>query len=108
SSRIDVARIKNIEKVRPGLGGVLQVAAVGAAAVQKGTPQILLRDLNADVAATGISAEGKNLGDLTVKAATSAGRLNFSLDSNLASASIKGSGNAQLTGDYPLDAQLNF
>src|SRR6185312_2479767 len=94
--------------VRPGLGGVLQAKATGAARLQAAEPRFVFRDLNADVAATGISAQGKNFGDLTFKAATTAGRLNFTLDSNLASAAINGRGSAQLSGDYPLDAQLTF
>lgn len=108
SNRIELSRIRNLQKARPGLAGVLQVAASGAAAVREGTPAVLVRDLNADIGATGIAAQGKNFGDLTLKAATTAGRVNFALDSNLADASIHGKGNAQLSGDYPLTAQLDF
>lgn len=108
SSSLDLARIHNIQKMRPGLGGVLRIAAGGATKIQPGTPQVLFRDLNADISATGISAQGKNFGDLALKADTNAGRLTFTLDSNLANASINGRGTAQLSGDYPLDAQLNF
>jgi translocation and assembly module TamB len=108
SSRIELARIRNVQKTRPGLGGILQIAASGAAAVGQGTPQILLRDLNADIGVTGVSAQGKNLGDLTMKAATNAGRLNFTLDSNVAGAAVEARGSAQLTGDYPVNAELNF
>jgi translocation and assembly module TamB len=108
SSRMDLTRIHNIQKVRPGLGGVLHIEAAGTAKVQTGTPQLLVRDLNADISATSISAQGKNFGDLTLKADTSGGRLNFALNSNLASAAISGRGTAQLTGDYPLEAQLSF
>jgi translocation and assembly module TamB len=108
SNRIELARIRNLQKVRPGLGGILQISTSGAATVRQGTPQVLLRDLNADIGATGVSAQGKNFGDLTLKAATNAGRLNFTLDSNLAGAAVEARGNAQLTGDYPVDAELNF
>ncbi len=108
SSRIDLTRIRNVSKLRPGLGGTLQIAANGAATIRDTDPQILFRDLNADVKATGLSAQGKNLGDLTLTANTTAGKLNFALDSNLANASIHGSGNAGLTGDYPVNAQLTF
>jgi translocation and assembly module TamB len=108
SSRIDLARLQNVQRLRPTLGGALQIAAAGDARVQPGASQILFRDLNADVSATGVSAQGRNFGDLTFKAATNAGRLNFTLDSNLANASLQGRGNAQLGGDYPIDAQLDF
>jgi translocation and assembly module TamB len=108
SNRVDLARIRNLQTVRPGLGGALQIAAAGSAAVRPGTPQILFRDLNADIGAAGISAQGKNFGDLTLKAQTTSGVLNFSLDSNLAGAAIQARGNAQLTGDYPVTADVNF
>src|ERR1041385_3721596 len=108
SSRIDLARIHNIQQLRPGVGGVLKLNASGAAKIQSGNSPVLIRDLNADVAATGISAQGKNFGDLTFKAATTGGALNFNLDSNLANSSIKGHGRAELRGDYPVDAQLTF
>jgi translocation and assembly module TamB len=108
SSRIDLVHIRNVQKVRAGLGGVLQIAAAGSGKVQAGAPKIFFRDLNADLSATGISAQGKALGDLAFKANTNAGRVTLRLDSNLASASIHGRGNAQLSGEYPIDAQLSF
>jgi translocation and assembly module TamB len=108
SSRLDLIRIRNIQKMRSGLGGVLQIAAAGTGKVQPGSPQILFRDLNADIAANGISAQGQHFGDLTFRAATTSGRLNFTLDSDLARADIHARGSAQLSGDYPVDAQLRF
>ena len=88
------------------MGGILQIAAAGAATVATAAPAVLLRDLNANVGATGISANGKEFGDLTLKASTNAGRLAFNLDSNLAQAAIHGKGEATLSGDYPLNAEL--
>ncbi|HYI93855.1 MAG TPA: translocation/assembly module TamB domain-containing protein [Bryobacteraceae bacterium] len=108
SNRIDLARIRNVQRARPGIAGGLQLAASGAATVQAGNPQVLLKDLNADIGATELTAQGKTFGDLTLKAATTAGRVNFALDSNLVEASIHGKGSAQLAGDYPLDAELTF
>ena len=108
SSRMDLSQVRNVQKLRPGLGGVLQIAAAGSARVGPGEPQVLVRDLDADVSATGISAHGKQLGDVRLKAGTNSGRLSFTLDSNLANAAISGRGTAQLNGDYPVDAQLNF
>lgn len=108
SNALELARIRYLQKSRPGLAGTLEIAANGAAAVQKGTPQILLRDINADVSARGIAARGRSLGDVTLKADTEAGRVNFALNSNIAASSIQGKGNAQLTADYPLNAEVNF
>jgi translocation and assembly module TamB len=109
SSRIDLTRIRNVQRMRAGLGGTLQLTANGAGAVREGSPRILFSRLNANVAANGIAIQGKNFGNLTLTANTAAGdRLNFALESNLADAAIRGSGNAQLNGDYPIDAQVTF
>ena len=108
SNRIELASIRNVQKLRPGLGGTLQIATSGAAAVRETAPQLLFRDLNADIGATGITAQSKNFGDVTLKAATNAGRVNFALDSNLADAAIHSKGSAQLSGDYPINAELSF
>jgi translocation and assembly module TamB len=109
SSRIDLARIRNVQKARPGLGGTVELSASGAAAVRESeTPRVLLRDLNANLGATGITANGTNFGDITLRAATNGGRLAFNLDSNLAGSVIAGKGEAQLSGNYPLTADLTF
>ena len=108
SSAIDLARIKNLQERSPGLGGMLQLMAHGAAEMQPNEPQVILRDLAGDLKATGITAQGKQFGDLSFTANTSAGKLNFALNSNLAGAAIQGQGSAQLIASYPVDAQLTF
>jgi translocation and assembly module TamB len=108
SSRIDLARIKHVQQQRPGLGGILQIAGNGDAEIHQKDPRVLVGNLDGNVKASGIVAQGKNFGDATLTAKTSGGQLNFTLDSNLASATIHGSGNAQLNGDYPVDAQVAF
>jgi translocation and assembly module TamB len=108
SSRIELARIQNVQKARPGLEGILEIAAAGAASVREREPKLLFRDLNADIAATNIAANGRNFGDIKLNAKTTAGRVNFALDSNLAGSTIQGRGNAQLSGDFPVTAELNF
>ena len=108
SSKLDLTRIKNLQQRRPGLSGALQLTANGAAEIRQSEPRVMLRDLDADVKATGLSAQGKKLGDLALTANSSAGRLNFALDSNLADIAIHGHGNAELTANYPVDAQLTF
>jgi translocation and assembly module TamB len=108
SGRVDLARIKHVQEKRPGLGGVLQIASNGAADIHQKAPRVMLRELDANVKANSIATQGKSFGDATVTANTSGGRLNFTLDSNLANATIHGKGNAQLNGDYPIDAQLAF
>ena len=108
NSRNDQARIKHVQEQRPGLGGILQIAGSGDAEIHEKDPRVAIRDLNANLNANGLTAQGKKLGDATLTANTSGGKLNFTMDSNLASAAIHGSGNAQLNADYPIDAQLTF
>jgi translocation and assembly module TamB len=108
SSRVDLARIKSVQTRRPGLSGALQIAATGAAQIRQAEPRVLLETLNAQAKASGIAAQGNNFGDATLTVTTAGGRVNFALDSNLAMATLHGQGNAVLTGDYPIDAQLTF
>src|SRR5207244_5341012 len=44
SSRLDLARIKNVQNRRPGLGGTVQMSANGSAEVVAEDPRIRLRD----------------------------------------------------------------
>jgi translocation and assembly module TamB len=105
---VDLSRIRSVQKVRPGMAGTLQLTANGAATVRDAEPRVLARDLNFSFAGKAIAFQGKNFGDATLTGHTDGGRLNFALDSNLASASIQGKGSAQLSGDYPLQAQVTF
>lgn len=108
SNGVDLARIHNVQKRRPGLSGTLQVSAGGTAEIREAEPRFLVQDLTANIAATGIAAQQKHFGDITLKANTQSGKLNFSLASDLAGSSIHGSGNVQLGNQYPLDSQLEF
>jgi translocation and assembly module TamB len=109
SSALDLGRIRNLQKLRPGIGGRLEMSVDGGATIRATEPRILLTSLNTNIAASGISAQGKNFGDLSLTArTTSADRVTFALKSKLAGSAIDGSGNAQLSGGYPLNAQLEF
>lgn len=108
TSGIDLARIRNVQKARPGLAGTLQMAANGAATIRREGTRVLFQHLDGNLAAKSVALKGKQFGDLTLTANTTGGRLNFVLDSNLAQASIQGRGHAELSGDYPLNAELTF
>jgi translocation and assembly module TamB len=108
SSRIDLARIRNVQKIRPGLGGVLELSLNGQGMLEAASPRVLVKDLTAKVNATGLAAEGRTFGNLDLTANTANNRLNFTLTSGLANASIQGHGEAELTGKYPVNAELTF
>jgi translocation and assembly module TamB len=103
----DLAHIRNVQKVRPGIAGTVRLSADGAATLNSAS-QLAPRSVNVNFSAKGLAVQGKNLGDLTLDASTSGGRVNFTLDSSLGGASIQGKGNSQLAGDYPTTAQITI
>ena len=107
SNEIQLTRFNTLQEAEPGLGGILQLAADGAATLRKDQAP-LFSTLNANVAARGLSMNQKPLGDLTATAETKGQDVDFDLTSDLAHANIRGTGRMQLAGDYPLNAQLNF
>jgi translocation and assembly module TamB len=107
SSRLDLARIHNIQTRRPGLSGAVQLSAKGSGAIAATGTRVQLHDLNLNLAATGVQAQGENFGDLKLTASmASASRVQFALDSNLADSRIHGQGSLDLTAGYPVNAQL--
>ena len=115
SDRVDLARIRSVQNRRPGLAGALNISADGKIALHPPAgnadavaSRITIQDLKANLAAKGLAAQGKNLGDLEMAATTSGGRVNVTFDSNLANAKIQGHGSTQLSGDYQTNAELSF
>jgi translocation and assembly module TamB len=107
STRIQVAQLREIQQMKPGLAGALQLTADGAATLRHGTTP-LVSTLNANIAATGMTLNGKPAGDVALTADTHGQELQFRLKSDFAQANIQGSGTMQLRGDYPLDAKVAF
>ena len=108
SSPLEIGHFRNLQKYRPGLAGTLRVNASGSATVREGSPRLLFRSLDADVAASGLQEQGKSLGSATLKATTSGGMVRFTVNSDLAGAVIQARGDATLSGDYPVSGQLTF
>jgi translocation and assembly module TamB len=107
SNDVQLARIHTLQQSKPGLAGVVQLAADGAATLRRNASP-LFSTLNARVAARGLSVDKKPLGDLTATAETRGQDLTFNLASDLGRADIRGNGTMRLTGDYPLNAQVTF
>jgi translocation and assembly module TamB len=105
---IDLARVKTLAAERPGLSGTLKATASGEAQVRAAEPRILLQNINGGVQTTGLTLNGKSLGDLALEANTTGGRTDFTLTSSIAGASVEGRGSVQLANDYPTDAQVTF
>ncbi|MEO8658935.1 MAG: translocation/assembly module TamB domain-containing protein [Bryobacteraceae bacterium] len=111
-SRVQLGRIRNIQQTRPGLTGLVEISADGAASVQPstagGAPQVLFSRLNANVNAPSVIMNKADLGKLSLTAKTRGEALDFSLDSGIGGAQVRGSGQVTLRGDYPMNAQLNI
>jgi translocation and assembly module TamB len=109
SSRLDLARIKNVQLRRPGLTGALDISGEGKGSLKAaGADRFSIETLNARIGATGLQADGKTLGDLELTATGTGDKVNFALNSKLVNAAIKGQGDATLRGDYPLKAEVTF
>jgi translocation and assembly module TamB len=109
NGHLDLARLATVQQYRPGLAGAAEVNASGTASVENKEPWILPDSVDANVNATGIRVNGKSFGSLKLTANTTGGnRLNFALESDLAGSAIRASGNAALSGNYPVDAQVTF
>ncbi len=106
SNEMQLAQIHRVQEWKPGAGGVLQLAAEGAATLHQSTPQ--LSTLNASLNAKDLSVDRQPLGGLTATAKTRGGEVDLNLTSDLAGADIRGMGRMQLAGDHALNGQLTF
>ncbi|MBZ5624166.1 MAG: hypothetical protein LAQ69_36530 [Acidobacteriia bacterium] len=94
NSHLDLARLRAVQKLRPGLAGALQLTADGSATMREKSPRILASSLNANVATANLAGDGKRLGSFTRAAHTTSGnRLDFTLNSDLAGSSVQARGN---------------
>ncbi|MBV9302610.1 MAG: translocation/assembly module TamB domain-containing protein, partial [Acidobacteriaceae bacterium] len=110
STDIQVAKIEHVQQEKPGLTGTLRLAANLSANLreQNGNPTMLISNLNADASANALRIDKLNLGEANFAARTAGSNLNFRFDSDIAQSQIHGSGQSQLTGDYPVQANLTF
>jgi translocation and assembly module TamB len=109
-SAVSLATIHTVQKFRPGLAGVVRLAADGTASVKKSgnNPEFLFSSLNADVNAAGLKMNGADFGDLRFSANTRGNRLDYKLDSDFAKSKITGNGETILQASYPTTAHLTF
>ncbi len=109
TNTLELAQIKALQQLRPGLAGALQMEVDGAATLDPHTsPRVMLTSLSAKVTGSGLRANGKDLGSFTLTARPAGSAVRIDFDSNLAESMLRLTGEAQLTRDYPLKAHLNF
>ena len=106
SNAMSLADIARIHKIEPDLRGTAQIKASGSVEIAAG--RVDIRELSGDLRATALSLGARTLGDATVSAETQNGVMTARIDSNIAKSAIHGDGTVRLTGDYPVNAKLNF
>jgi autotransporter translocation and assembly factor TamB len=107
---INLAKIKHIEEAKSTLKGDLHLAADLSASISErsGKPFVLFSYLNADASTKSLALNNQNLGTASFTARTSGQKLQFRLDSDVAQSQIHGYGHSELSGDYPVEADLSF
>ena len=107
SNDIQLSRIHTLTDAQPGLAGIVQLAADGAATLHRNAP-LAISSLNANLSARNLSVNKKDLGGLTATAASRGNAVDFNLNSDFANSRIQGAGRLDLADGYPIDAHLNF
>jgi translocation and assembly module TamB len=107
SNDIQISRIHTIADARPGAAGTVQLTADGAATL-RGNSLVSFSALNAQLSARNLSMDNNKLGNLTATAETRGNAVDFSVNSDIANARIRGSGHVGMAAGYPMDAQVDF
>lgn len=107
SNAMQLASLRTVQQAKPGIAGVVEVVAEGAATLRHNAAPLFSK-LDARVISKNLAVDKKPVGDLTLTAETRGKELAFRLNSDFARANIQGSGRMELAGDYPLNAQLSF
>ncbi|MCC6586298.1 MAG: translocation/assembly module TamB domain-containing protein [Bryobacterales bacterium] len=110
-SRIQLSGLRRVQQKRPGLSGLVELSADGAATTKRaadGSADVQVSRVNANVDARTLRINNTDLGGMRLVAKTKGDIVNFSLESNIAKADIRGSGTATLRGNYPVKAQLKI
>jgi len=102
SNQVQLAQFQSLVNGRPGLRGLLSLKADVSANLRAG--QFEIATLNANLAARGLSMEGKSLGDLTATANTTPNTaetaLRYDITSDFAGSTSHISGQTDLRGDH--------
>lgn len=110
SNDVQLARLQNVAKQRPGIAGVLQLKAdvAGNLTEKAGETSFLLSSVNADFGVRGLKDERQNYGDLTGNARTSGSTVSYRVDSNFAKSTLRVNGQTRLEPQYPTSASASL
>jgi translocation and assembly module TamB len=102
SNNVQLANLRKLQQLSPGVAGAIQLNASGAVDVrdvQKQT-EVVVDNINADLAARGLRVQNQAAGDLTATARTVNGRVQYNVNSDFAGSNIRVNGNTALANGY--------
>jgi translocation and assembly module TamB len=110
SNQMPLESIQNVIQRRPGVSGVLELAAGGAVEIdlRGNRRQVQFEDLKANIAARGLRMGEQSVGNMRLVASTEGNLLTAHLESDFADSIIKGDGQWRLAGNYPGSASIVF
>ena len=110
SNRVDLERIVNLQRIRPGLGGATRLSADVEGVIQTHGDQreFMLSKGDAKAGVSGLTLNGKPLGNATLSTQTAGQLVSFDLQSDVAKSNIQANGQVTLAAGYPMSAKLVF
>lgn len=107
---VDLRRVQNVQKNKPGLAGALRVTAdvIADLRQEKGEQLVLPSRFDVSGAVNKIEWNGQSFGDATFQGETKGNVLSVKLDSGFAGSAIHGAGDVRLQGDYPVGGKITF
>ena len=108
STGLRLARVHFLNEQEPGLDGTLKFSADASGEVRDnhGHHEVLFSKLDGNLALNQVTYNGHAFGDATLTSQTKTGAVALKFDSDFASASIHGEGEATLQPDLPIHAKI--
>ncbi len=102
----NLAQIKAVSEIRPGIAGTVGLQAVGAAHLTEG--ELHLDDVNGRVSIQNAIVDGKAIGNMTATANTRDGTLEVHADADVRGSDVHAQGQWKLADDYPGQATIEI
>ena len=110
SNQVPLSRFRSLVKDRPGLDGSASLSLDAGAAVQPSASgvEFQLSDLRGNGSVRNLQQGGKKLGDVTATVDTNGSAVQYDVNSNLASSTIRVHGESSLSGEHRTTANAQI
>ncbi|HEY1950980.1 MAG TPA: hypothetical protein VGG97_28465, partial [Bryobacteraceae bacterium] len=107
---LQLANLTAVQRQNLGISGLLQLTADASADVGKtnGETTVAISNVTADLSAQGLSVHDEPAGNLTAKARTAGGNVNYDLSSDFAGSDIRLNGHTTLAKNYSTTADVSI